>query len=130
MRPGDTRVIERSDFGQLFGRYLALGPTVRAGAIAYDELDSVADLPEGWSDEQDGDHYRLKRRNDGALFGYTIGPQSWKQFLHLPHQRLRQAERTATGIAVTEGGPTRCRSPACSCPPGPDRRPGRRGAYD
>jgi ferredoxin len=107
MRPGDIGVIERADFGQLFAAlqargYRVLGPTVRAGAITYDELDSVADLPEGWTDGQAGGHYRLKRRDDSALFGYALGPQSWKQFLHPPRQRLWQAERTASGIAVTE----------------------------
>ena len=34
---------------------------MRDGAIVYDELDSGADLPEGWTDEQDGGTYRLRR---------------------------------------------------------------------
>lgn len=107
VRPGEWGVIERADFGQLFPAlqargYQILGPTARDGAIVYDTLDSVADLPAGWTDEQDGGHYRLKRRADAALFGYAVGPQSWKQFLHPPMQRLWAAEKTDAGITVTE----------------------------
>src|SRR5262249_19663783 len=48
----------------------------------YDDIASVADLPRGWTDEQDGGRYRLHRRDDDALFGYAVGPHSWKKFLH------------------------------------------------
>ena len=40
----------------------------------YDEIHSVSDLPAGWTDEQEGGTYRLKRRDDTALFGYNVGP--------------------------------------------------------
>jgi ferredoxin len=66
---------------------------VRDQAIVYDDIESVDDLPRGWTDEQDGGHYRLARRADGALFGYAVGPHSWKRFLHPPRLRLWQAER-------------------------------------
>ena len=63
----------------LAGRgYRVLGPTVRDGAIVYDDIDGIADLPAGWTDEQDGGSYRLERRDDDALFGYAVGPHSWK----------------------------------------------------
>ena len=51
--------------------------------------------------EQDGGHYRLKRRDDDALFGYAVGPHAWKRFLHPPLLRLWRAERDAAGIRVT-----------------------------
>ena len=78
-------VIERSDFDELFGAltrrgYTVVGPTVRDRAIVYDEIRRSADLPVGWTDEQDGGHYRLRRRDDEALFGYAVGPHSWKQY--------------------------------------------------
>ena len=31
--------------------YRVVGPTVHDGAILYDELESAAELPAGWSDE-------------------------------------------------------------------------------
>ena len=74
-----TRVIEREHFDELLAAiawrgYTIVGPTVRDEAIVYDEISSAADLPIGWTDEQDGGYYRLHRRNDEALFGYAVGP--------------------------------------------------------
>ncbi len=66
---------------------------MRDGAIIYDKLESLSDLPIGWTDEQDGGHYRLKRRKDDALFGYVAGPHSWKRFLFPPTLRLWRAKR-------------------------------------
>lgn len=77
-----------------------LGPVLRDQAIVYDDVTSLADLPAGWMDEQDGGRYRLVRRDDDALFGYAVGPQSWKRFLQPPVQRLWRARRTSDGVAV------------------------------
>jgi hypothetical protein len=77
----------------LTGRgYQVLGPTVRDGAIVYDKIEGADDLPRGWTDEQGPGHYRLKERQDGALFGYGSGPQSWKKYLHPPELRLFAAD--------------------------------------
>jgi sulfhydrogenase subunit beta (sulfur reductase) len=81
--------------------YQVLGPTLRDGAIVYDEVASLADLPAGWTDQQDAGRYRLERRSDNALFGYAVGPQSWRRFLQQPVQRMWQAQRTADGFTVT-----------------------------
>ena len=50
--------------------------------------------------DQDAGRYRLERRDDDALFGYAVGPHSWKRFLHPPIERLWQAHRTATAFTV------------------------------
>ena len=47
----------------------------------------------GWTDEQDGGHYRLRRRDDEALFGYAVGPHSWKRYQLPPEVRLWRARR-------------------------------------
>jgi ferredoxin len=101
----DTAVIERQGLDQLLqvlaGRgYEVVGPTLREDAIVYDRLASVRDLPSGWTDEQDGGKYRLKRRADDALFGYAVGPHSWKKFLFPAAQRLWSAERDAQGFRI------------------------------
>src|SRR5271157_3977089 len=80
--------------------YEVLGPTVREGAVVYDHIASTKDLPVGWTDEQSGGKYRLKRREDGALFGYVVGPHSWKKFLYPPLQRLWQAARNGKGVRI------------------------------
>jgi ferredoxin len=81
--------------------YRVVGPTVRDRTIVYDDIDSVADLPRGWTDEQDGGHYRLTERKDDMLFGYAVGPHSWKRFLHPPVQPLWQATRHGDETTVT-----------------------------
>jgi len=80
-----VQVIERGDFDGLLAAlarrgYTIIGPSVRDQAIVYDEITRAEDLPIGWTDEQDGGHYRLRRRDDEALFGYAVGPHSWKQY--------------------------------------------------
>jgi ferredoxin len=73
--------------------YRVVAPSLRDEAIVYDDVACVADLPAGWTDEQDGGRYRLTRRDDDALFGYAVGPHSWKKFLHPPLLRLWRATR-------------------------------------
>ena len=80
--------------------YRVVGPTVRDQAIVYDDIASIDDLPRGWTDEQDGGHYRLIGRDDEALFGYAVGPYSWKKFLHPPLLRLWSAEHDGQGVRV------------------------------
>lgn len=77
-----------------------IGPTVRDQAIVFDDISSIADLPQGWTDEQKGGYYRLKRRDDEALFGFATGPHSWKKFLHPPMLRLWKAKRDGENVTV------------------------------
>jgi sulfhydrogenase subunit beta (sulfur reductase) len=91
-------VIEVKQLGRLIELfssegYEVIAPTCRDGAIIYDRVSSLNDLPAGWIDEQQPGHYHLKRRSDEALFGYTIGPQSWKKYLHPADLKLWSAER-------------------------------------
>ena len=95
-------ILESEHFQQLLGvlgnkGYSIVGPTVRDNAIVYDTLTSVADLPIGYTDEQDGGTYRLKKRADQAWFGYNVGPHSWKKFLHPPIVHLWQARGGGNG---------------------------------
>ena len=80
--------------------HLVLGPTVRDGAIVYDEIAQLAQLPLGWTDRQDAGTYRLERRTDDAVFGFAVGPHSWKQFLHPPVETVYTARRTDMGLSI------------------------------
>jgi len=82
--------------------YCVVGPTLRDNAIVYDEVTALGDLPAGWTDHQEAGSYRLSRRDDEALFGYVVGPHSWKKFLHPERLRLWQARRQADGISLIE----------------------------
>jgi len=93
---GGEQFLSLAEFARLFGLleergYTVVGPTVDQEAIVYDRLDSVDDLPRGWTDEQQPGHYRLKRRDDEALFGYVVGPHSWKKYLFPPRAILSEA---------------------------------------
>ncbi|MDR3473101.1 MAG: 4Fe-4S dicluster domain-containing protein [Devosia sp.] len=83
--------------------YRVLGPTRRDGAIVYDDVAGLADLPVGWTDRQEAGRYRLERRDDAALFGYVVGPQSWKRFLHPPLETLWTMRKGAEGMSITPG---------------------------
>ncbi len=78
-----------------------VGPTVSAEAIVIEDISSIDDLPKGWTDEQDGGYYRLLKRSDDALFGYSVGAHSWKKFLHPPVLRLWQAKREGGTLQFT-----------------------------
>ncbi|HET8975808.1 MAG TPA: 4Fe-4S dicluster domain-containing protein [Solirubrobacterales bacterium] len=98
----EAQVIDREGLDRLLaalgGRgYELIGPTVRDGAILYERIDSAADLPEGWTDEQEGGTYRLRRRDDGALFGFNVGPNSWKNHLFPPNLTLWKGRRGEGG---------------------------------
>jgi ferredoxin len=85
--------------------YRVLGPTVRDGAIVYDELESATELPVGWTENQDAATYRLERRDDDARFGYAVGPHSWKQFLLPARVRLWRARSDGDGSLEVEEEP-------------------------
>lgn len=80
--------------------YEVVAPTVRDGAIVYSSIESVHNLPQGWTDEQNAASYRLKPRQDDSFFGYVVGPQSWKRYLHPAEVRLSSAERQGSSFRI------------------------------
>jgi sulfhydrogenase subunit beta (sulfur reductase) len=102
---GATVVIEKPSLGRIIDRlweesYTVVGPTIAQGAIVFDELRSLGQLPIGWTDEQEGGTYRLKRRGDEAYFGYAVGPHSWKKYLFPARLELFSLEKTACSFTV------------------------------
>ena len=89
--------------------YCVVGPTIQQEAIVYDEISSIDDLPRGWTDQQEPGKYRLAKRDDDALFGYVVGPHSWKRFLFPPMATVASADRTDDGwqMRVPEEAPPR-----------------------
>ena len=102
---GQTVVIDKPDLARIIDRlwqegYTVVGPTIAQGAIIFDEVRGLEQLPIGWTDEQEGGTYRLKRRDDGAYFGYAVGPHSWKKYLFPSRLTLFTIEQTANSFAV------------------------------
>jgi len=107
----DRYTLEGKDFQQLLDAlarrgYQIIGPAPRDGAIVYDEVKRVSDLPVGWTDEQQPGRYRLQRRADEASFGYVVGPHSWKRYLHPPEVRLLSADRTTHTFSILNNVPS------------------------
>ncbi len=101
--PPSLYSLDHDDFGTLLEilkekDYLTVGPTRRDGAIVYDLVNSVRDLPVGWTDEQAAGSYRLRPREDSALFGYNVGPHSWKKYLFPSKTKLWSATRKGSGF--------------------------------
>jgi len=85
--------------------YAVVGPTVRDGAIVHAPVRTIDDLPRGWGDEQDAAHYRLRRRDDDALFGYAAGAQSPKPIVFPAEELIWRGRRTNGVFTVQEPGP-------------------------
>lgn len=100
-------VIQRDNIHLLFSAlknsgYAIIGPTLRDDAIVYDHIETVEDLPVGWTDRQEAGKYRVQKRTDQALFGYVVGPLSWKQFLFPPKEKLWQAKKSNGSVQVVQ----------------------------
>ena len=82
--------------------YDTRGPVVGDGAIVPGSVSGVADLPTGCHDQQAPGHYRLRKSDDSALFGWAVGPGSWKAELFPPTQELWRTSTHDGEITFTE----------------------------
>jgi ferredoxin len=86
--------------------YRVVGPTVRDGAIVLEEIASAAELPHGWTARHEAATYRVERREDDAVFGWAVGPHSWKQEFMPSRVRLwRAAAANGEAPAIEEEPP-------------------------
>jgi ferredoxin len=61
--------------------YRVVGPTVSQAAVVYDDINTIGELPVGYTDDQEAGQYRLKAAGHGRYFDFTVGPHSLKNFL-------------------------------------------------
>jgi ferredoxin len=111
------QVLDRDGLDALIGRLAGegmrvIGPVLGDGAIVLGEVAGVDDLPVGWTDEQEGGHYRLRRRDDEACFGYNLGPRSYKELRLPPRVELFSARRGDGGRPVGVRAETDAGAPA------------------
>ena len=103
--PGSKAVLPLEGLGALVTALGAAGwevwgPTVREEAIVLGRISSVDDLPRGVGDEQAPGRYRLRRREDGALFGYAASPHSPKKELLPPRVPLYSIRKNGQDLEV------------------------------
>jgi sulfhydrogenase subunit beta (sulfur reductase) len=94
------RWLTRADLERLLDALRAsghrvLGPVVRDGALALDEVRTLADLPQGWRDEQAPGRYRLAHGQGEELFGVVHGPGGLKPHVFAPREPLLRIEMDA-----------------------------------
>ena len=107
MQIGDAKVIDTEGLNALITAlrdlgYDTRGPVVRDGAIVPGAVSSVRDLPAGYHDEQAPGRYRLERGEDEALFGWAVGPGSWKAELFPPTQEVWRAKVDGDEVTFIE----------------------------
>jgi sulfhydrogenase subunit beta (sulfur reductase) len=91
----DIAYLPRSGLQELLdllaGRgYRCIGPQVRDGAIVYDDLESLAQMPRGIRQLQSPGNYRLQEFGDDYLFAWANGPQALKPLVFASEEILWQ----------------------------------------
>lgn len=79
-----------------------MGPVVRDGAIVQGEIAGSVDLPAGWHDHQGPGRYRLEHRPGPELFGWAVGPSSWKSDFFAPEETVWRASIDDGEVTLTE----------------------------
>ncbi len=100
-------VLERPDLKSLFNilqkaGYTTIAPTVRDNVITYENVTDQSELPIGMTDDQKNGSYRLKKRKDKSVFGFVVGPQSWKKFLYPARLKLWEAHRNGKSFSIAK----------------------------
>jgi len=77
-----------------------LGPTLQNGSLIYADLQGTDQLPRGLREEREAGTFRLHQEDGPALFGYSLGHDSWKRYLHPPQLTLLNLRREGSGFTV------------------------------
>lgn len=95
LKIGSTIAIQKPVFDKLLAAlqtqgYETIGPRIRGAVLKYEQVDSLADMPRGYTSQQNGGHYRLQKKEHERVFDITPGADSWKQFLFPARSELFQ----------------------------------------
>ncbi len=77
--------------------YLCIGPQVRDGAIVYDHLKHIDQLPWGIRDIQQPGAYSLEETDQKQAFAWANGPQAIKPHLFKPSESIWRVKRDENG---------------------------------
>ncbi|MFN2144140.1 MAG: 4Fe-4S dicluster domain-containing protein [Anaerolineales bacterium] len=68
--------------------YQTVGPVVKHDALEYGPVETIADLPKGYTSEQNAGQYRLKQAGHDRFFDITPGARTWKEYIYPPRRHL------------------------------------------
>ena len=96
MGPDEDVVLDEGGFDALISElrvrgFRTSGPVVRGQVILHGEVSSADDLPRGWRDQQAPGRYRLEQTGGPELFGWAVGPTSWKSEFFPPEDVVWRA---------------------------------------
>ena len=99
---GSTIALPRAGLESLLANlvrlgYQVLGPQVKDEAIVYKHLASIADLPQGYSTEQEAGHFRLVYSGHRRYFDALHAAHSWKQYFFPSFSELASMVRDEKG---------------------------------
>ena len=77
--------------------YTCVGPQVIDGAILFDEIQSVDQLPRGITDEQQAGSYTLNHSHSSKYFEWANGPQAIKPLVFTPKEKLWSSTQSVDG---------------------------------
>lgn len=88
--------------------YRVVGPVVRDGVIAYDDLVSETQMPSGHTVEQAPGRWRMEHGDHGMRFSWTPGADSWKRYVFpARHEVLRIHRTDGSWVATAPPKPER-----------------------
>ncbi|MEN8179507.1 MAG: 4Fe-4S dicluster domain-containing protein [Pseudomonadota bacterium] len=79
------------------GGYECLGPVEKDGAIQFQPIDGLQQLPKGVRNDQEPGRYQLQPSGDDRLFSWNHGPQGIKPLCFAPQEVLWSESRSAGG---------------------------------
>ncbi len=99
---GKPIYLHRDDFQSLVDAlkglgYQCIGPRIRDGAVVYERVDRIEDMPRGMEDSQAPGQYRLRRADHRRLFAWANGPQALKPMTFSPREVLWRVARDGEG---------------------------------
>jgi ferredoxin len=108
---GSTVVMPKPQLDALLARlresgYQTIGPHIRENALLYEPIQSIADLPRGYTSEQDAGQYRLVADGLPRYFDITPGPHTWKQYLFPPRETFFKLHKNAAWAEQAASPPT------------------------
>ena len=83
---GSTITIEKLAFNTLLSHlkeegYLSIGPRVKNKSLVYEQIESLEDLPQGYSTSQKPGRFQLYNGKHSRYFDIIPGAHSWKEIL-------------------------------------------------
>lgn len=96
IKKDDLKII----FDILKDSHKIIGPKIANDVVTLSEID-FNDIPSGYIDSQNPGSYRLNRGGPNRIFSFSIGPESFKRFLHPPEKDIFAFKESKSGITIS-----------------------------